>query len=125
MISGHAAKLLALRCVARRPAAQGKDVCFSLPTLFGFACARLQGGLTVESQEVVRFKTRAADRWSMVEATMRPVPVVIVKPGKKLVVALLGVLIQAGIGPFAKSGLDKPFGFTVSAWGVGTGEVMA
>ena len=79
----------------------------------------------MESQEVVPFKTRAADRWSMVEATMRPVPVVMVKPGKELVVALLGVLIQAGIGPFAKSGLDKSFGFTVGARGVGTGEVMA
>lgn len=57
---------------------------------------------------------------------MRPEPVVMVKPGKKkLVVALLGVLIQAGIGPFAKSGLDKSFGFTVGARGVGTGEVMA
>jgi hypothetical protein len=42
-----------------------------------------------------------------------------------LVVALLGVLIQAGIGPFAKSGLDKTFGFTVGARGVGTGEVVA
>jgi hypothetical protein len=79
----------------------------------------------VESQEVVPFKARAADRWSMVEATMRSVPVVVVKPGKKLVVALLGVLIQAGIGPFAESGLDKSFGFTVGARGVGTGEVMA
>src|SRR6267142_6321076 len=81
--------------------------------------------LAVESQEVVPFKTRAADRWSMVEATMRPVPVVVVQPGKKLVVALLGVLIETGIGPFAESGLDKSFGFTVGARGVRTGEVMA
>lgn len=79
----------------------------------------------MESQEVVPIEARAADRWSMVEATMRSVPVVVVKPGKKLVVALLGVLIKAGIGPFAKSSLDKAFGFTVGAWGVGTGEVMA
>jgi len=79
----------------------------------------------VESQEVVPFKTRAADRWSMVEATMRAVPVVMVKPGKELVVALLGVLIEAGVGPFAKSGLDKSFGFAVGARGVRTGEVMA
>jgi hypothetical protein len=79
----------------------------------------------VESPEVVPFKTRAADRWSMVEATMRPVPVVMVKPGKELVVALLRVLIEGGVGPFAKNGLDKSFGFTVGARGVRAGEVMA
>jgi len=79
----------------------------------------------VESQEVVPVEARAADRWSMVEATMRAVPVVVVQPGKKLVVALLGVLIKTGIDPFAKSSLDKSFGFTVGARGVGTGEVMA
>ena len=38
--------------------------------------------LAVESQEVMPFKARAADRWSMVEATMRSVPVAVVKPGK-------------------------------------------
>src|SRR5579864_5698106 len=81
--------------------------------------------LGVESQEVVPFKARTTDRWSMVEATMRAVPVVVVQPGKKLVMALLGVLIEIGIDPFAKSSLDKSFGFTVGARGVGTGEVMA
>jgi len=38
----------------------------------------------VESQEVVPIEAGAADRWSMVEATMRAVPVVVVKPGKKM-----------------------------------------
>jgi hypothetical protein len=61
----------------------------------------LSAGLTVESQEVVPIKTRAADRRSVVKATMRPVPVVVVKPGKKVVMALLRVLIQAGVSPFA------------------------
>ena len=79
----------------------------------------------MESQEVVPIKARAADRWSMVEATMRPVPVVVVKPGKKLVMALLRVLIGAGVSPFAESGLDETFGFAVGARGVGTSEVVA
>jgi hypothetical protein len=82
-------------------------------------------GLAVESQEVVRFKAGAADRWSMVEATMRPVPVVVVKPGKKLVMALLRVQIGPGISPFAESGLDETFGFAVGARGIGTSEVVA
>jgi hypothetical protein len=34
-------------------------------------------------------EARAADRWSMVEATMRAVPVVVVKPGKQMIKALL------------------------------------
>jgi hypothetical protein len=55
----------------------------------------------VGSQEVVPIKTRAADRGSMVKATMRAMPVVVVKPGKKVLMALLRVLIQAGVSPFA------------------------
>ena len=85
---------------------------------------RARTRLAVESQEVVPFKTGAADRWSMVEATMRAVPVVVVKPRKKLVVALLGVLIGPGISPFAESSLDESFGFTVGARGIRAGEVM-
>jgi hypothetical protein len=45
--------------------------------------------LAVESQEVVPVEARTADRWSMVEATMRAVPVVVVKPGKKMFLAVL------------------------------------
>lgn len=48
----------------------------------------------MESQEVVPIEAGAADRWNMVEAAMRAVPVVVVKPGEKMVVALLGVLIR-------------------------------
>ena len=81
--------------------------------------------LAVESQEVVAIETRAADRWSMVEATMRTVPVVVVKPGKKMFVTVLRVLIQAGVSPFAQGGLNEAFGFAVGAWGIGTSEVMA
>ena len=55
---------------------------------------------------------------------MRAVPVVVVKPGKKMLQALLRVLIGAGVSPFAKSSLDEAFGFSISARGVRTGEVM-
>ena len=79
----------------------------------------------MESQEVVLFKTRAADRWSMVETTMRPMPVVVVKPGQKLSQALLGVLISTSVSPFAQSGLDETLGFAIGAWSIGTGEVVA
>jgi hypothetical protein len=61
----------------------------------------------VESQEVVPIEAGAADRWSMVEATMRAVPVVVVKPGKKMLMALLRAVVRAGISPFAESGLDN------------------
>jgi hypothetical protein len=57
--------------------------------------------------------------------TMRAMPVVVVRAGKKMLMVLLGVLIEAGIGPFAKSRLNKSFGFTVGARGVRTGKVMA
>jgi hypothetical protein len=43
----------------------------------------------------------------MVEAAMRAVPVVVVKPGKKVFLTLLRVLIQAGVSPFAQCGLNK------------------
>jgi len=79
----------------------------------------------VESQEVVPIEARAADRWSMVEATMRTVPVVVVKPGKKMYLTVLRVSIQAGVGPFAQGGLDEAFGFAVSAWSVRASEAMA
>jgi hypothetical protein len=81
--------------------------------------------LAVESQEVVPVEARAADRWSMVEATMRTLPVVVVKPGKKILVAVLRVLIQAGVHPFPQGGLNEAFGFAVGARGIGASEVMA
>ena len=56
---------------------------------------------------------------------MRTVPVVVVKPGKKMLVTVLRVLIQACVGPFPQSGLNEAFGFAVGARGIGTSEVMA
>ena len=106
---------------ALRPLAGNDDTA----TVMTMKRRRRDDRLAVESQEVVPIKTRAADRWSMVKATMRAVPVVVVKPGKKMVMALLGVLIGPGISPFAESGLDETFGFAVGARGIGTSEVVA
>ena len=61
----------------------------------------------------------------MVETTMRTMPVVVMKPGKKMFVTVLRVFIQAGIGPFTQSGLNEAFGFAVGARGIGASEVMA
>ena len=61
----------------------------------------------------------------MVETTMRPVPVVVVKPGLELVIAMLGSGINTGVSPFAQSGLDEALGFAVGAWGIRAGETMA
>lgn len=82
-------------------------------------------GLAVESQEVVAVQARATDRRSMVETTMRPMPVVVVKPGLELVIAMLGSGINASVSPFAQSGLDEALGFAIGAWGIGAGEAMA
>ena len=79
----------------------------------------------MESQEVVPIEARAADRWSKTKATMRTMPVVVVKPGDELGMTLLRVWTRAGISPFPESGLDKTFGFSVGARSVRTGEVMA
>src|SRR5258708_6332054 len=43
-------------------------------------------------------------------------PVVAVDPGDQLRESLGGVLVEPSIGPFADSGLDKPFGLAVGAW---------
>src|SRR5437016_10314520 len=56
---------------------------------------------------------------------MWAMPVVLMEPGVELELALGGVLIKGGIGPFAKGGLEETFGFAIGAWGVGTGAVMA
>jgi len=88
------------------------------------SAVRREQRLAVESQEVVLIKASAADGWSAFETTMRAMPVVVVQPGKKPGIALLGVEIGAGVDPLAESRLDESFGFTVGAGSVRTSEVM-
>src|SRR5438552_16186083 len=56
---------------------------------------------------------------------MGAMPVLVMKPRRHLRVTLLGVLIGAGIDPFAEGGLDEAFGCAVGARCVGARKVMA
>src|SRR6266481_1701105 len=68
---------------------------------------------------------RAADGWSVSEATMRAGKVVVVEPRGKLLIAFFGVGVVADISPLAQSGLDEAFGLAVGAGSVRAGEAMA
>ena len=78
----------------------------------------------MESQQVVLIEARARDRRSMVETTMRAMPVVVVKPGGQARIAQFRVFVVKGIDPFAESSLDKALGLAIGARGVGTGKAM-
>ena len=90
---------------------------------FGFP-AQTQAHLCVVAQEVVPVEAGAADRWSMIETSMRTVPVVLVDPGRQLDGADLGVVVGTSVGPFAKGGLDEAFGFAIGAGSVGASEAV-
>ena len=49
---------------------------------------------------------------------MWSVPVVLVEPSGQMLGALVGVVVAAGVGPFAQGGLDEALGLAVGAWGV-------
>lgn len=51
-------------------------------------------------------------------------PVVVMEPGRKLGIALLGIEIRAGVDPLTKSGLDKSLSLAVGAGSVRTSEVV-
>jgi hypothetical protein len=55
---------------------------------------------------------------------MRAVPA-LVEPAREFGSAQLGVVVGAGIGPFAKSGLDEAFGFAIGARSVGGSESLS
>jgi hypothetical protein len=55
---------------------------------------------------------------------MRLVEVVMLEPGRELLIAFLGVEIGANLGPLAEGGLNEAFGLAVGARGIGTGEAV-
>jgi hypothetical protein len=59
----------------------------------------LNEALAVVSQQVVDIESGSADGRILVKASMRAMPVALVDPRFKVIVALLGVLIEAGVGP--------------------------
>src|SRR3989454_9690749 len=89
------------------------------------ACERLPTkDLCVVAQEVVPIQTSPADGRSVIETSMRPVPVVLVQPGGKLGGAKPRVVIGASISPLPQRGLDKAFRLAVGARGVGAGGAL-
>ncbi len=50
---------------------------------------------------------------------MRPVPVVLVDPGREVFFPFRRVLAASGVGPFAERGLDEAFRFSVGPGSVG------
>ena len=77
-------------------------------------------------QDVVPTHRRcAADGRSVTETTMRTVEVVVLEPGRELLIAFLGVGVMADVGPLAQGGLNEAFGLAVGARGVRASEVVA
>src|ERR1700733_520765 len=78
-------------------------------------------GLNVVSQEVVYIETGAGDGRHLSEASMRSVPVVLVDPRFEVRASVLGVLVEASVGPLTDGGLDEPFSFAIGAGSVDAG----
>ncbi len=55
---------------------------------------------------------------------MRPVPVVLMKPGQKMPASLLGALIGPRVGPLAQGSLYEPLCLAIGAWAVGFGPAV-
>lgn len=70
------------------------------------------------SQEVVDVEPGARDGRHLSEASMRSVPVVLVDPRFEVRISVLGVLVEASVGPLTDGGLYESFGFFIGAWSV-------
>jgi len=79
----------------------------------------------VVCQQVVPVEAGTADGRSVIETSMRAMPVVLMEPARQLDSAGLGVVIRATVSPFPQSGLNEAFCFAVGTGGVGTGETQA
>src|SRR2546422_8959239 len=75
--------------------------------------SRKERGAGCDPSRGCTFGSRAADGWSVTEATMRAGEIVVVEPGGELLIAFFGVGVVAEIGPLTQSGLDETFGFAV------------
>ncbi len=77
--------------------------------------------LGVQAHQVVEGEVEGLDGGSVMEAGVRPVPVVSVEPGGQLGGALFGALVGVCVGPFSENGLDEALGFSVGSGGEWTG----
>lgn len=82
------------------------------------------GPLDVVSQQVVDIDTEAADGRHLFQASMRTVPVVLVRPGGELGGPFCGVFVSSGVGPFVDCGFDKALRLTVGARSVDAGSFV-
>src|SRR5512134_767092 len=80
--------------------------------------------LAVESHEV-RCSQDAGDGGSTAEARVGTVPVVVMEPEGQRAAPLVGVAVQARIGPLEQGGLDEALDLAVGPRGIGPGEEMA
>ena len=55
---------------------------------------------------------------------MRTVEVVMLEPGREMLIAFLRVEVMANVGPLSQGGLDKAFDLAVCARSVGAGEAV-
>jgi hypothetical protein len=55
---------------------------------------------------------------------MRTMEVVMLEPGREMLIAFLRVEVMANVGPLAQGGLDEAFGLAVCARSVGAGEAV-
>src|SRR5580700_9590056 len=78
-------------------------------------------GLAVESQQVVLRQAESANWDFIIDAGVRPVPIVAVQPERQLDPALSGVTIGLCVGPFAQAGLDEALGLSIGLWRVWLG----
>src|SRR6266849_7760889 len=67
----------------------------------------------------------SADGRSVAETTMRTREVVVVEPGRKLLVAFFRRGVMTGVGPFAQGRLDEAFRLAVGARRIRSGEAVA
>ena len=81
--------------------------------------------LAVEPQQVVPCQPDSADGWPGLETGVWPVPIVAVQPGREMRGALVGGVVDVGIGPLAQCGLDEAFGLPVDPGREGAGVAMA
>jgi hypothetical protein len=75
----------------------------------------------VEPEQVVLGQSESADRRLRVYPTVRPMPVVLMRPSRKFLRTVVRRGVGLSIGPFPEGGLDETLGFAIGFGCVGLG----
>src|SRR5581483_7932674 len=86
--------------------------------------SELRRGACDLSRRCTRRRSSPADGRSVTETTMGAMEVVMLEPGREVLIAFLGVEVMANVGPLAQCGLNEAFGLAVGAGSVGTSEAV-